>query len=135
MHFTKNSWLNETLPSIWKQSVIIPILKQGKPKSAIANYRPNTLISHAGMIMEKIILKRLLHYCEKKIKNTNKIKKEGIIPVNQAGFRKGGCTTDHLVKITSHIKKQFSRRKSTRLHSFMLNRLTTVCGVLDYFIN
>ena len=26
-------WLNVTLPSIWKQSVIIPILKQGIPKS------------------------------------------------------------------------------------------------------
>ena len=55
--------------------------------------------------MEKIILKRLLHYCEEK--------KNGIIPVNQAGLRKGRCTTDHLVKLTSHIKKQFSRRKGT----------------------
>jgi len=33
--FYQTFWLNETLPSIWKQSVIIPILKQGKPKSAI----------------------------------------------------------------------------------------------------
>ena len=42
------------------------------------------------------------------------MKKNGIIPVNQAGFRKGRCTTDHLVKLTSHIKKkQFSSRKST----------------------
>ena len=30
--FYQKCWLNETLPSIWKQSVIIPILKQGKPK-------------------------------------------------------------------------------------------------------
>ena len=36
-----------------------------------------------------------------------------IIPVNQDGFRKETCTTDHLVKLTSHIKKQFSRRRST----------------------
>ena len=39
--------------------------------------------------------------------------KNGIIPVNQAGLKKGRCTIDHLVKLTSHIKKQFSRRKST----------------------
>ena len=38
-------------------------------------------------------------------------KEEGIIPVNQAGFRKGRCTTDHLVKLI--LKKQFSGRKST----------------------
>ena len=64
--FYQKCWLNETLPSIWKQSVIIPILKQGKPKSAIASYRPFALTSHAGKIMEKLmlILKRLLHYCE-----------------------------------------------------------------------
>ena len=103
--FYQKCWLNETLPSIWKQSVIIPILKQGKPKSAIASYRPIALTSHAGKIMEKIILKRWLYITVKK-------KEEGIIPVNQAGFRKGRCTTDHLVKLTSHIKKQFSRRKS-----------------------
>ena len=59
--FYQKSWLNETLPSIWKQSVIIPILKQGKPKSAIASYRLMALTSHAGKIMAKIILKQLLH--------------------------------------------------------------------------
>ena len=106
--FYQKCWLNETVPSIWKQSVIIPILKQGKPKSAIASYRPIALTSHAGKIMENILLKLLLHYCEK----------NGIIPVNQAGFRKGRCTTDHLVKLTSHIKKQFSRRKSTLVTFF-----------------
>ena len=50
---------------------------------------------------------------KKRKKEKKKRKKKGIIPVNQVGFRKGRCTTDHLVKLTSHIKKQFSRRKST----------------------
>ena len=64
--FYQKCWLNETLPSIWKQLVIIPILKQDKLKSAIASYRPIALTSHAGKIMENIILKRLLYYCEEK---------------------------------------------------------------------
>ena len=79
--FYQKCWLNETLPSIWKQSVIIPILKQGKPKSAIASYRPIALTSHADKIMEKIILKRLLHYCETNDKQV--LGKEGI----QAGLK------------------------------------------------
>ena len=65
IHFYQKCWLSETLPSILKQSVIILILKQGKPKSAIASYRPIALTSHAGMIMEEFILKPSLRYCEK----------------------------------------------------------------------
>ena len=61
--FYQKCWLNESLPSIWKQSVIIPILKRRQNKISI---------------MEKIILKRLLHFCGK----------NGMILVNQAGFRK-----------------------------------------------
>ena len=51
--------------------------------------------------MEKIILKRLLPYC----------KRNGIIPANQTGFRKERCTTDHLVKLTSHYKTVFEKKK------------------------
>ena len=49
-------------------------------------------------------------------------RKNGIIPVNQAGLRKGRCTTDHLVKLTSHIKKQFSRRKGTLATFFYVKK-------------
>ena len=56
-------------------SVIIPILKQGKPELTIASYRPFALTSHAGKIMEKIILKRLLHYREKEKKEKKEEKK------------------------------------------------------------
>jgi ribonuclease HI len=95
-------WNNGTIPSIWKSSVVIPILKQGKPKYLINSYRPISLTSHTGKIFEKMIHKRLMYYCEK----------NDILPVQQAGFRKGRCTTDHLTKLTSQIKKQFSRKKS-----------------------
>ena len=100
----------------WKQSVIIPILKQSKPKSAINSYRPIALTSHAGKIMGKIILKGLLHYC---------VQKNDIVPANQAGFRKGRCT-DHLV----FEEKKYSGHIFLRLGRFM-----TLCGTPDYLIN
>ena len=52
--------------------------------------------------MEKIVLYRLNHHCER----------NRIIPLNQAGFRKGRSTTDHLVKLTTQVKQQFARRKN-----------------------
>jgi ribonuclease HI len=101
--FYQQCWLNGALPKIWKQSIVIPILKEGKPKTSLNSYRPISLTSHSGKVLEKIIQRRLEYFCEK----------NDIIPLNQAGFRKGRSTADHLVKLTHHIKKQFSRRKST----------------------
>ena len=52
--------------------------------------------------MEKIILTRINYFC-----NYN-----NLIPINQAGFQKGRSTVEHLVKLTTHIKSQFARRKN-----------------------
>ena len=95
-------WDEGTLPLAWQKSIIIPILKQGKPKSSVGSYRPIALTSNCAKLMEKIVLKRLLFHCEK----------NNIIPNHQAGFRKGRSVNDHLIKLSSQIKKQFAQRKS-----------------------
>ena len=95
-------WAESELPSVWKQAIIVPIHKLGKPPEDINSYRPIALTSHVGKLMEKIILNRLNHF-----NHSN-----NIIPNNQAGFRKGRCTTEHLVKLTTQIKQQFARRKN-----------------------
>ena len=84
----QNCWTLGAILKIWKSAIIIPLLKSGKPRAEIGSYRPIALTSHVGKLMERIILNRLLYYCEK-----NKI-----IPSNQASFRSGHGTTDHLVK-------------------------------------
>jgi ribonuclease HI len=96
-------WGNGAIPSVWKSSVIVPIHKQGKPRFDINSYRPIALTSHVCKLFEKIVNNRLMYFCEK----------NEILPSVQAGFRKGRSTTDHLVKLTSQIKKQFARQKST----------------------
>jgi ribonuclease HI/exonuclease III len=101
--FFQKCWIDESLPTAWKESIIVPILKQGKPRSALDSYRPVALTSHVSKLFEKIVQRRLIHFCDK----------NDIIPIEQAGFRRGRCTVDHLVKLTCHIKKQFAHRKST----------------------
>ena len=95
-------WIEGEMPSIWKQSVVVPIHKPGKNDTDINSYRPISLTSHVCKLLERIIHNRLSYICN--IKN--------IIPNNQAGFRKGRNTTEHLVKLTTQIKKQFARRKN-----------------------
>ena len=97
----KKCWNDGSIPQLWKDSIVVPILKTGKQNNNINSYRPIALTSHTCKLMESIILKRLLHYCDK----------NNIIPVNQPGFRKERSTTEHLVKLSTHVKHQFARRK------------------------
>ena len=72
-----------TVPSKWKEGCIVLLHKKGDIKD-INNYRPISLLSHTGKLFSKIFLSRM----------------EATLDYNQAreqaGFRKGYSTTDHL---------------------------------------
>jgi len=59
-------------PTTWKSSVIVTILKPGKPPKHPSSYRPISLLPVLGKILEKILLKRLSHITteNKNIPNT-----------------------------------------------------------------
>ena len=102
LHFFQKCWSNGYIPEMWKSSIIIPILKQGKSRTDPLSYRPISLTSHFCKLYEKIILGRINYHCIK----------HKIIPIEQAGFKRGRSTMDHVTKITGIIKNQFSRHKS-----------------------
>ena len=86
-----------------KFNPIVPIPKPGKPRADPSNYRPISLTPHLGKLYERILKSRLEHHCESR----------GVIPLCQAGFRRGRGVTDHAVRLASHVKKALSRRHST----------------------
>ena len=51
-------WKMQQWPKDWKRSVIIPIPKKGNAKEC-SNYHTTVLISHASMVMLKILQDRL----------------------------------------------------------------------------
>jgi hypothetical protein len=79
-------------PKEWNNGIIILLHKKGDVKD-IGNYRPISLISHISKLLTKVIQNRL----------------EGTLDFNQpreqAGFRKGFSTTDHLQVVTQLIEK------------------------------
>ena len=94
-------WSQGYMPDVWKQSIIVPICKPGKPRKQMTSYRPVSLTSHLGKFYERIITERLVYFTDK----------HHLIPLAQAGFRKKRSTTDHLVKLNEHIKQaRFKRR-------------------------
>jgi hypothetical protein len=58
------SWREGVCPQAWKDTVIVPILKPGKPEGQIDFYRPRALTSCLAKLMERIIGKRLQHLAE-----------------------------------------------------------------------
>lgn len=100
-HLTQlfNMILNtETVPKRWCSSDIILLFKKGNPQD-IGNYRPISLLSSTYKLFASIILKRITQ----DIDNAQ--------PLEQAGFRSGFSTIDHIQTIEQILEKyrEFNR--------------------------
>ena len=79
----------------WATSNVILLRKQGKDRYDLASsYRPITLSSYVGKLLEKIIEARLRLFC------TNK----GLIPSSQHGFRQGLSTATYICKLLQTVQ-------------------------------
>ena len=95
------SWETGTLPQIWREAVMIPILKKGKDKKKPASYRPISLTSCVVKALERIINHRLLFHLET----------EQIIVPEQAGFRRFYSTEDQVTHVSQEIEDAFQEQK------------------------
>ena len=89
LHLYNRCWEGEGIPTKWREATIKTLLKEDKDPKDPTSYRPISLTSCLGKILEKIIANRLIFILESR----------GILSNNQAGFRPGRCTTDQLLKL------------------------------------
>ena len=97
------SWRRGEVPSTWRHSLIIPILKNGKPASDPNSYRPVSLISCVSKVMEKMVAGRLYWQMER----------DNIFKEQQSGFRKGRSTEDLLLKLEHTVRASLVNRQVT----------------------
>lgn len=97
-------------PMNWKKSKMRCICKPGKPPTAIASYRPISLLSCISKLFERIILELMnIHIADNNV----------ILP-QQFGFRPGKSCTHQLYRITNNIRTDLKAKKSIGMLSIDL---------------
>ena len=89
------------IPDSWLEGIIRPIHKSGDPQNP-ENYRPITIFSCFGKLFTSIMNLRL----------TTLVEDNAILEENQAGFRKGYATTDHIFVLHSLAELLKTRKKN-----------------------
>ena len=90
-------------PKLWKVAVVSMIAKPGKDPTLPSGYRPISLLSVVGKLLERIMTHRLLKHLEEN-RQLNRF---------QSGFRKKRSTTDHLFRLTQTVSQGFNQNMST----------------------
>ena len=101
LNIMNESYMTGYIPDAWKVGLVVPILKSGKSTKEIESYRPISLLSCIGKLMERVIQRRLEYV----------VAEYGILQNSQLGFRKGESTMDVLLRIEHIVRKCMSEGK------------------------
>ena len=131
-----SSLFSGSVPQDWKDGIICSFPKPGKDPSVVSSYRPISMLSCMGKLMERVLKQRLEYHFE-----THKI-----FPPTQSGFRKCRSTIDTLA-ILKHLITLNRKQKNVCIvvyldldsaydcvwHEGLLYRLKEI-GINDYIL-
>lgn len=104
-------WKEGYIPKNWRMSIIVPLYKRGDA-NIVGNYRDISLLCAAYKIYAEILRNRLEEETERL----------GLLPENQAGFRKGRATIDN-VFVLNHIvqREKMKESKERRIYALFVD--------------
>ena len=94
LNLFNNVFNSSIIPQSWKSALVLPIPKPDKDLTLSDSYRPISLLSCIGKLMEKILCNRLTYFIE----NNNKLS------FTQGGFRKKMSTMDQIARVENVIR-------------------------------
>ncbi|KAL8598509.1 hypothetical protein ACOMHN_051297 [Nucella lapillus] len=113
--FFQTCWTTGNIPKDWKKATVVAIPKNGKPPQQTSSYRPIALTPHLGKVYERVLKKGLDHHLEK----------NEILPLCQAGFRKGRNCMEHVVRLIENMGVPQGSVIAPTLFSIMLHDILT----------
>ena len=106
------SLANGLFPEVWKKAHVIPIYKLKGDKSSCKNYRPISLLSCVGKLLEKCVQKHLVNF----------LKENSIITQSQSGFTSGDSTIYQLLSIYDDFVSALDRNIPTQAIFFDISK-------------
>ncbi|PKU37480.1 rna-directed dna polymerase from mobile element jockey-like [Limosa lapponica baueri] len=129
----ERSWRTGEVPEDWRKANVIPVFKKGK-KEGPGNYRPISLTSIPGKVMERLILGAISEHMEEK----------KAIRSSQHGFTKGkSCQTNLIAfydgttgwmdekRVVDVVYLDFSKAFDTVSHNILIAKLRK-CGLDEW---
>lgn len=101
-------WVSGKMPKTMKDTIIFPIYKKGKKRDP-RNYRGVSFLNSTSKIFTKILQKRMEKFLEE----------NNIIVENQAGYRKGRTTIDHVYVLKGII--DINEKKGKKVYTCFLD--------------
>ena len=80
-------------PSCWKRANVSPVYKGKKSRQDKNNYRPISLLSNVGKVLERIVFKHLYKFCSD----------NNLLTWRNSGYKPGDSTINQLIAISHNI--------------------------------
>ena len=106
------SWNKGLVPEVWKAARLVPVLKKEKDKTNPSSYRPISLFSCVGKLMECVTIRRFTWFPE-----TN-----NVFSPSQTGYHQHHSTEDQLALLTQDIENSFQEKRKLLVVFFDLSK-------------
>ena len=95
-------------PDDWKEAIIVPVLKAGKPRLDVSSYRPVSLLCAISKVVERVLHNQITEFVETKF----------LLPEEQHGFRSGRGVDTALATMLTKAAKALDAGRKVALAAF-----------------